>query len=327
MILSIIIPCYNMESYIKRCYNSLQIQIDADDVEFIFVNDGSTDNTLSILQVIEKSDNRVVIVNKNNAGVSVARNEALKIAKGEYIYLLDPDDYLSTLNVIKNIKCIISEYKPDIIIPANNREINNEIRFKPLPFSDGIHNIYDIYNNCTIFPTQTQLFYKSSLIKKNNITFNPDIKCAEVYTFTIQCLKFANNCYVYNKPCQNYFYRIEGATKKINYSNDLSVLRALEIIHNDGKEFYKYSSFRITALKNVFSFTYNKYIKFPIDVKMKEKIKLLLSNNLLREYLKSIAFGRKIPIKERSFAMYIYLMPKILGFKLLKLVIKRNRNI
>lgn len=324
MILSIVIPCYNMESYIKRCYNSLRMQINADDVEFIFVNDGSTDNTFSILQAIESSDKRSVIVNQKNSGVSVARNKALNIAKGEYIYLLDPDDYLSAPNVLMDIICVINQFKPDIIIPAYNREIGSDVVFKPLPFPDGLHDKCDLYNSCMLFPTQAQLFYRSSLIRNNNISFDSNIKCGEVYTFTVQCLKFAKNYYVYNKPCQNYFYRIEGATKKINYSNDLSVLRALEIIHNDGKEFYKYSSFRITALKNVFSFTYNKYIKFPIDVKMKEKIKLLLSNNLLREYLKSIAFGRKIPIKERSFAMYIYLMPKILGFKLLKLVIKRN---
>ena len=161
MLLSIIIPCYNMEKYVRRCYNSLAIQDNASDVEFIFVNDGSIDKTLEILFDIKSKDNRIILINQDNAGVSVARNRALEIAKGEYIYLLDPDDYLSSPHVINNIKSIIKEYKPDIIIPANNREIDDKIELKPLPFTNGMYEKNSLFKNCIIFPTQSQLFYRT----------------------------------------------------------------------------------------------------------------------------------------------------------------------
>ena len=76
-----------MEKYLERCYNSLAIQKDADDVEFIFVNDGSKDRTLDILNGIKARDNRVVLINQENSGVSAARNSALCVVKGIYIYI------------------------------------------------------------------------------------------------------------------------------------------------------------------------------------------------------------------------------------------------
>ena len=89
-----------MERFVVRCYHSLAMQRDADDVEFIFVNDGSSDNTLSILREIKTKDKRVVIIDQNNAGVSVARNSALAIAKGEYVKrsTLKPDAFFGIVN-------------------------------------------------------------------------------------------------------------------------------------------------------------------------------------------------------------------------------------
>ena len=92
--LSIIIPCYNVADYLIGTIDSLRNLKDAEDCEFIFINDGSTDNTLTIIQDFEKQDNRVRVINQKNAGVSAARNAALKIAKGKYFIPLDGDDKL-----------------------------------------------------------------------------------------------------------------------------------------------------------------------------------------------------------------------------------------
>ena len=148
--LSIIIPCYNMERFVVRCYHSLAMQRDADDVEFIFVNDGSSDNTLSILREIKTKDKRVVIIDQNNAGVSVARNSALAIAKGEYVYLLDGDDYL-TIDAIFEIKQLLRCCNHDIIMSAYNISKNNKEIFKPLPFSEGVYGIKDFWANTILY--------------------------------------------------------------------------------------------------------------------------------------------------------------------------------
>lgn len=92
--LSIIIPAYNISEYLLFLINTLASSI-MDGVEFIFVNDGSTDDTLSILLKFSDKDSRIVVFDKPNGGVSSARNLGLLYAKGDYILFLDGDDSLS----------------------------------------------------------------------------------------------------------------------------------------------------------------------------------------------------------------------------------------
>lgn len=90
---SVVIPVYNMEKYLDRAYNSLKNQTMAD-FEAIFVNDGSADGSGEILSHLEKEDERVRVITKVNGGVASARNTALDAAKGEYVFFLDPDDWI-----------------------------------------------------------------------------------------------------------------------------------------------------------------------------------------------------------------------------------------
>ena len=87
--ISVIIPVYNGEKYIQRCVDSVLNQTYSD-IEIIVINDGSTDNTENIL----KSYSNIVLINKENEGVSKARNTGLSLAKGDYVYFCDADDYL-----------------------------------------------------------------------------------------------------------------------------------------------------------------------------------------------------------------------------------------
>lgn len=91
--ISVIIPVYNVEKYLRDCLNSVSAQTFTD-WEAICVNDGSTDNCKQILEQHAAGDNRFIIINQPNSSVSVARNNGLKHAKGEYIYFLDSDDLL-----------------------------------------------------------------------------------------------------------------------------------------------------------------------------------------------------------------------------------------
>jgi glycosyltransferase involved in cell wall biosynthesis len=92
--ISVIIPVYNVEKYLRECLDSV-IHQTLTDLEIICVNDGSTDGSLAILEEYAKKDSRITIINQENQGLSAARNRALKIAKGEYVQFLDSDDYLS----------------------------------------------------------------------------------------------------------------------------------------------------------------------------------------------------------------------------------------
>ena len=90
---SIIIPIYNVEEYLEECLVSAVKQT-LNDIEIICVNDGSLDNSMEIVKRYAEKDERIVIVNKENGGLSSARNAGLDVASGEYVYFLDSDDYI-----------------------------------------------------------------------------------------------------------------------------------------------------------------------------------------------------------------------------------------
>lgn len=112
--ISIITPVYNMEKYLQQCLDSILSQ-SLKDIEIICINDGSKDASGKILSGYTKKDDRIVLINKKNEGQGVARNEALKIAKGEYILFLDPDDWLEG-NALEKMYAKIKNDDSDILI-------------------------------------------------------------------------------------------------------------------------------------------------------------------------------------------------------------------
>ena len=91
--ISIIVPVYNVEPYLRQCLNSLVNQT-LKDIEIICVNDGSPDDCLSILHEHAEKDNRIAVINQKNTGLSGARNSGLKVASGEYVMFVDSDDWV-----------------------------------------------------------------------------------------------------------------------------------------------------------------------------------------------------------------------------------------
>ena len=91
--ISAILPVYNVEQYIKDCLDSI-INQTMDDIEIICVNDGSLDNSLQVLEKYAQKDARIKIISQENQGQGIARNNGLKIANGEYITFIDPDDWV-----------------------------------------------------------------------------------------------------------------------------------------------------------------------------------------------------------------------------------------
>ncbi|OWW24223.1 hypothetical protein B4Q04_17260 [Zobellia sp. OII3] len=133
MRLSIIIPCYNMELYLSECVNSLLDQQMTDsEYEIIIVNDESKDRTLEIAQEYASQHSNIKVIDKKNAGVGAARNSGYDLAQGEYIYFLDPDDY-----VAQNTLPILLD-----LCKANDLDIltfvSKSVVTKPYPYSKNI---------------------------------------------------------------------------------------------------------------------------------------------------------------------------------------------
>ena len=100
--ISVIVPIYNVSNYLKRCLDSL-IRQTLKDIEIICINDGSSDNSLEILVQYSQKDSRIKIINQENRGVSEARNSGINIAQGEFLSMVDPDDWIENNLYAKEI--------------------------------------------------------------------------------------------------------------------------------------------------------------------------------------------------------------------------------
>lgn len=171
MNLSIIIPMYNVELYIERCLSScLKQNIPYEDYEIVVVNDGSPDGSLQIAERIAKENNNIRIVSQSNGGLSAARNTGLSVAKGDYVWFVDSDDWIKE-NCLKEI--IERLYKDNLealaICAANHIDGKNERRFS---FKDNtIIKGKDamLKNKCVCCAPFT--IYKRMFLSDNNLSF------------------------------------------------------------------------------------------------------------------------------------------------------------
>ena len=134
---SIIIPVYNTEKYLQQCVESVLNQTYAN-FEIILVNDGSTDNSAKICNDFSKIDKRVKVINKINEGQIVARACGANSAAGDYLVMIDSDDYIS-LNYLSEMNKIITKYSPEVICCSNFETDGQNILLNPNELSEGLY--------------------------------------------------------------------------------------------------------------------------------------------------------------------------------------------
>ncbi|MGV3464791.1 MAG: glycosyltransferase family 2 protein [Heyndrickxia sp.] len=137
--MSIIVPVYNVEQYLEKCINSITSQT-LNNIEIILVNDGSTDTCGSICDGFEKLDKRIIVIHKNNEGLSSARNAGIKIATGEFISFVDGDDYIDRDMLIK-LYTLCKKRNSDIAICQFGSNMNYDIGKQQLEFIVELNHI------------------------------------------------------------------------------------------------------------------------------------------------------------------------------------------
>lgn len=236
MFLSYIVPCYNIESQLPRCIESLKKQfVEGHELEFIMVNDGSKDGTLQIIRQFAERDKRVTVIDQENQGVCAARNNALAIAKGEYVFFLDGDDFL-TDDASQKMYEVCKDKKPDILLMNNykiweGRPESAQLWINYVKFiKEGTYSKDDFLAKTKGIPVSFKL-YKLDLLKSNGIIFDKQLRVGEVYTFFIHSLMFADTIGVSYVPVMYYLKRIgESATTSVNYKRDLTILDTLHVL-------------------------------------------------------------------------------------------------
>ena len=227
--ISIIIPIYNAENYLKRCLNSV-INQTLKDIEIICINDCSKDNSLEILKEYSKKDKRIKIINlKENKGESKARNIGLDNTNSEYIAFLDNDDEID-LDFYEKLYNKAIKTNSDIV-KAGVDIINYDKKHQ----KDNLNELIK-QNNSKLYFTHYwwSAIYKSSLIKENNIKFLEKYEIGEDILFLNQAILNCKKLEIIDNTYYHYHKRENSTDSKIlNYEKIKSIINIREIIINN----------------------------------------------------------------------------------------------
>lgn len=224
---SIILPVYNVEKYLRQCLDSISNQT-FKDFECICVNDGSTDNSLSILQEYANKDNRIKIISQENKGLSAARNIALKLAIGKYVTFIDSKDWVLN-KYLETLYKIITLYDYDIVCAQHKiyyeninefQELKNILKIKNLLLKDN-RTIVDKINMVDLSRNVWNKMYKNTFLIKNNFSFFKDIFSAQDYSFNFICFCYTDK-YIFLDNIL-YFYRKKRTESLINDDENIRV--------------------------------------------------------------------------------------------------------
>lgn len=141
-LISVIVPVFNVEKYLRKCFESIKKQ-SYTNIEIIFVDDGSTDNSSSLCDELCDEDNRVQVIHQTNSGLSDARNVGIRAARGKYITCIDSDDYVS-LDLISYLYKLLIKYDCKMSLCTHTIVYNNGSHFRALgDGSEGVLTAHD----------------------------------------------------------------------------------------------------------------------------------------------------------------------------------------
>ena len=255
--LSVVIPVYNAEKHLKACIESLLSQTLAG-LEFIFVNDGSQDNSPQIIASYQATDSRITLINQSNQGVSVARNNGITVAQGEYIGFVDADDTISA-DFFEHHYTLAVQHQVDIVVSNFMQEQGGYIIQVKSTFP--LEKVLDkSYIDSILLPTFIKnsslntcwnKIYRKDFVHQFDIKFPVGIALGEDGIFNLKAFNKANTAFFTNYS--GYLYKeIEGSA-----THDLSkkdyFKRALEVYHFDYESLLKkdYGSEQIEEWRSI----------------------------------------------------------------------------
>lgn len=302
--ISIIVPVYNVEDYIEKCIKSILNQVFTE-FELILVDDGSTDNSGNICDKYAEKDNRIIVIHKENGGISSARNIGLNIAKGEYIAFVDSDDYINK-NMYHTLYNLIIKTQSDIAMCnyktiSKDEEVNlNEdqiINSHDIKCINNIQYLNNLYGKDKVkYIVMWNKLYKNEIFRK--LRFK-DSRIEED-EFIIHHVLYLSDKIVYID--KNYYYYMQRNNSIVGSKYNLKRLDKIYALE-DRIEFFKEK--KLVDL-------YNKAVKDYIDVffwnyyEMKKEINGYKKEikNIMKSYnkvLKDMLFNPFISLKHKLF--------------------------
>ena len=288
---SVIIPVYNVENYLRKCLNSLVNQT-LKDIEIIVVNDGTLDNSQEIIdEYVKKYPKKVVSIIQENGGQGAARNTGLLHAKGEYIGYVDSDDYVEE-NMYEELYKKAKEEDSDIVICGNNVvKENYEFLSKEDVDKEFLLGKMAVWNK----------IYKKNIIVDNKIQFRSKVWYEDL-DFTMKVYFSSKKISYVDKPLYNYLLREGSTMNNNNIKRNLELIEAFDSLIDYCKDKKIYNK-----VKDEIEFLciYHMYIFATTRVlntnnKYKDKIAII---NKFKDYINS-----NFPNFKQN--KYLYLLPK-----------------
>lgn len=304
MLISIIIPVYNVEKYLQKCLDSILNQ-DFHDYEVLLVDDGSSDSSSIICDEYANKNNKVKVIHKPNAGVSSARNLGIDMAQGKYICFVDSDDWLE-LDYFNSIYRILCERKPDLLLNVFVKDQGlgkpvNKFCYHQECIMSRDEAVWQILDNTIVGWEPYASFYKTSLCK--NIKFPENICFGEDLMFKYNFIR-ASKDEIFFCPIAKYHYYVRPGSACNSYSvekktDDLKVFEFIMEHEEDNikdlifcKEYLpRLIKYSINAIKNKTdkNFVVRKELRAKIDrhffkaissrnIEFVNKLKLLFCN-------------------------------------------------
>lgn len=274
-LLTIVIPTYNSQYYIKRLLDKLQKQI-RDDIQVCIVDDGSKDNTYQVLQSLKLNSN-FEIYSLAHAGVSNARNYGIKKAKGKYICFVDSDDDVRPNFVSTFLKYYRYNYDTIImdsdkaIVPEN--QIYSYVQYKYL--FTGLKN-----NRYFVTPGIHSKFYKKTLITNNQINFCKKLRIGEDVIFNINSILNSNNVFLTNDHIYNYLephtmnkFRVDRVENELLFQKLLNYVLSEYKYKMNVIEYYKVHGI-IFLIKDYYSYSPSKDHYLSVFMRARELKKI-----------------------------------------------------
>ncbi len=239
---SIIVPIYNAEQYLRRCVDSILNQ-EYTDYELLLVNDGSTDASGDICEEYGDQDPRVIVIQKENTGVSDSRNRALDRARGKYLQFLDSDDWI-TPDATRLFVRAAEEYGCDMVISDFYRVVGERLSPKGDIEEEGVltreefaahmmENPADFY-----YGVLWNKLYRRDIVEEHKLRMDTDISWCEDFMFNLEYIRYAKVFYALHAPIYYYVKRKGSlASQGINISKTVKMkLNVFEYYNN----FYKH---------------------------------------------------------------------------------------
>ncbi len=238
---SVIIPIYNAEKYLKRCIESVLKQ-DFEDFELLLIDDGSKDSSGHICDEYAKQDARVRVIHKENSGVSDSRNLAISKARGEYLQFLDSDDWI-TPDATGLLVRSAMENECDLVIADFYRVIGERLAHKGDIREEGVMSREEFALQMMEKPADFYYgvlwnkLYRRDIIKNHGLSMDKDISWCEDFIFNMEYIRHVKNVYALRVPIY-YYVKTPGslASQGTSISKTIRMKKMVFKCYND---FYK----------------------------------------------------------------------------------------